>query len=189
MDSGVLAFLCLFIPVYARSHDLAVSAGRAIPLLFICMCTFIANDLDDLERDLINHPDRPLPGRRLTPTAAGVLYFVCLALALFTTRYLVDQRIAFWYYGLATASISYGYVVEYLPSIKALYVAAAISIPIWIVATSYPDERRLYVLAAAGFFFALGRELCMDIDDRPGDVASMIHGKHHWRLRPFPHRR
>jgi geranylgeranylglycerol-phosphate geranylgeranyltransferase len=181
VDSSVMGFLCLFIPVYARTGDVGLSLGRAIPLLFICMCTFIANDLDDFERDRINHPERPLPGHRLSPTVAAVLYFICLALALFLTRRFVDQRMAFWYYALVTVSISYGYVVECLPSIKAPYVAAAISVPVFIVAASYPDEKRLYLVAVAGFLFGLGRELCMDIDDRAADVVSLLH-----RIRPTP---
>lgn len=176
-----MAFLCLFIPVYARTNDLALSLGRAIPLLFICMCTFIANDLDDLERDQVNHPERPLPSRHLNPATAAVLYFICLALALVLTKRYVDERIAFWYYGLVTLSISYGYIVECLPVVKAPYVAAATSVPVFIVAMSYPDERRLRVVAVACFLFALGRELCMDIEDRAGDVASLMH-----KLRPAP---
>jgi geranylgeranylglycerol-phosphate geranylgeranyltransferase len=175
VDSSILAFLSLFIPIYARTHDLTVSIERAIPLLFICMCTFIANDLDDLERDQINHPERPLPKRRLSLTVAALLFFICLALALFLTKRYVDERIAFWYYGLATVSISYGYVVEWLPSIKAPYVAVAISVPVLIVAASYPAEHHLYVVAVAGFMLALGRELCMDIADRAGDVRSAMH--------------
>ena len=104
-----------------------------------------------------------------------MLYFICLGVALFLTKYFVDQRIAFWYYVLMTMSVSYNLVVEFLPSVKALYVAAAISAPILIVAKSYPDEKRLLLVAFAAFFVALGRELCMDIEDRNGDVSSLIH--------------
>ena len=181
LDSSVLAFLGLFIPIYTRTNNLTVSFGRAIPLLFICMCTFIANDLDDLERDQINHPERPLPRGSLNPTIAAALYFICLALALFLTRCFVDQRIAFWYYALMTLSISYGYIVECLPSVKALYVAVAISVPVFIVAVSNSNEKRLCLVAVAAFLFALGRELCMDIDDRTADVVSLMH-----RIRPTP---
>lgn len=181
VDSSVLGLLGLFIPIYARTRDVTVSLGRAIPLLFICMCTFIANDLEDFERDQINHPERPLPGRHINPTVAAVLYFICLALALFLTRRFVDQHIAFWYYALVTLSISYSYVVEFLPSVKAPYVAIAISSPVFIVAGSYPNEKRLYIVAVAGFLFALGREMCMDIDDRAGDAVSVMH-----RIRPVP---
>lgn len=174
-DSSLMAFLCLFIPIYARTSNLGISIGRAIPLLFICMCTFIANDLSDLERDEVNHPGRPLPSRRLVPATAAITYFGFLAIALFLTRYFVEQHIAFWYYALMTLSISYSYIVEWLPTIKAPYVAAAISIPVCIVAASYPEEKRLQILVVAGFLFALGRELCMDIADRAGDIKSPIH--------------
>jgi geranylgeranylglycerol-phosphate geranylgeranyltransferase len=176
-----MTVLCLFLPIYARTKSLAVSTGRSIPLLFIFMCTFIANDLDDLERDLINHPNRPLPGRHLRPTFAVMLYFFCLGLALFLTRYFVDERIAFWYYALMAINISYGYVVEHLPSVKAPYVAAAISVPVCILAASYPGEKRLYLMVVVVFLFVLGREFCMDIGDRTGDVASVMH-----RISPLP---
>jgi len=144
------------------------------------MCTFIANDLDDIERDRVNHPERPLPSRHLTPTVAVVLYFICLASALFSTKHCVAPGIAFLYYALISLSISYGYIVECIPSLKAPYVATAGSIPILIVATSYPDEPRLYMVAASVFLFTLGREMCMDIKDRPGDAKSFMH-----RFRPM----
>ncbi|HXD33231.1 MAG TPA: UbiA family prenyltransferase [Pyrinomonadaceae bacterium] len=158
-----------------------MSGGKALPLLFICMCTFVANDLDDLEKDQINHPDRPLPARQLTVEIAAVLYFVVLAAALFSTRHFVTQGIAFWYYGLMTLSISYGYVVECLPSFKTVYVAIASSIPVLIVATTYPDEPQLRIAAGCVFLFTLGREICGDILDRDGDAESFLH-----RFRP-PH--
>ena len=92
VDSSVLGFLSLFVPIYARTNNLGLSFGRAIPLLFIWMCTFIGNDLDDLERDQINHPDRPLPKRLINLSVAALLYFLCLGMALFLTRYFVDQE-------------------------------------------------------------------------------------------------
>jgi hypothetical protein len=54
------------------------------------------------------------------------------------------------------------------------------TIPIMIVAALFP-EVKLYVAAAAIFFLVLGREICMDIKDRPGDAVSFMH-----RFRPAP---
>jgi 4-hydroxybenzoate polyprenyltransferase len=125
------------------------------------MCTFIANDLDDLERDKVNHPDRPLPAGKVTVAFAVVLYFTCLALALFSTKYYVKQGVDFWYYGLISLSISYVYIVN--------------GLPVLMMATLYPEEPRLYVLAGTGFLTILGREICMDIQDRAGDVVSFMH--------------
>ena len=179
IDTSLLACLAIFLPTLARTKNVATSTGKALPLLFICMCTFVANDLDDLEKDQINHPDRPLPARQLTVEIAAVLYFLILAAALFSTRHFVTQGIAFWYYGLMTLSISYGYVVECLPSFKTVYVAIASSIPVLIVATTYPDEPQLRIAAGCVFLFILGREICGDILDRDGDAESFLH-----RFRP-----
>lgn len=175
LSSSLLGALVIFLALLARTRDLGLSLGKAIPLFFIAMCTFIANDLDDLERDRVNHPDRPLPAGHLTPEFAAVLYFVSLALGLFSTRYFVAQDIAFWYYGLITLSISYVYVIECLPSLKAPYVAAASSVPVLIIARSYPNEPRLYVVAGSVFLFTLGREICGVIQDRLGDPVSYLH--------------
>lgn len=181
MDSSLLAFLALFLPLWVRTGNVAQSLSRAAPLLFSFMCTFIANDLDDIEKDRVNHPDRPLPAGQITPVLAAILYFICLALSLFSTRYYVAQDIAFLYYALIALLISYGYVVDSLPGLKSPYVATVTTIPILIVATYYPDQTRLYGVAAAAFFLVIGREICMDIRDRPGDPVSFMH-----RLRPTP---
>jgi 4-hydroxybenzoate polyprenyltransferase len=175
LSSSLLGALAIFLAFLARTNSLGLSLGKAVPLFFIAVCTFIANDLDDLERDRVNHPERPLPARHLTPELAAVLYFVSLGLALFSTRHFVAQDIAFWYYGLMTLSISYGYIVECLPSVKTSYVAAASSVPLLIVATSYPNERRLFVVAVTVFLLTLGREICGDILDRAGDAISYMH--------------
>ena len=175
VSSSTLGALAIFLALLARTGNLGSSLGKAIPLLFIGMCTFIANDLDDLEKDMVNHPDRPLPARSLTPEFAAVLYFTFLGAALFSTRHFVGSDIAFWYYGLMSLSISYGYIVEYLPSVKTLYVAAASSVPVLIVAISYPNEPRLFVVAATVFLLTLGREICGDILDRAGDAISYMH--------------
>jgi 4-hydroxybenzoate polyprenyltransferase len=175
LGTSMLGFIAIFIPSLARTRDWRISLGRAIPLLFTCVCTFIGNDLDDVERDRVNHPERPLPAGELSAAVAGIMYFTCLSLALFSTRHYVTQGIAFWYYGLIAISISYGHVVECFPSLKAPYVAAVSSIPVLIVAAWYPAEVRLYFLAASVFLVSVGREICMDIEDRAGDSRSFMH--------------
>lgn len=175
LGTSLLGFVAIFVPLLVRTSDWRLSLGRAIPLLFICVCTFIGNDLDDVERDRINHPERPLPAGDLSAAVAGIMYFTSLSLALFSTRNYVTQGIAFWYYGLIAISISYGYVVECFPSLKAPYVAAVSSIPVVIVAAWYPAETRLYFVAGSVFLVSVGREICMDITDRVGDSISFMH--------------
>src|SRR3982751_2759981 len=123
--SSLLAFLSILVAVFGRSGNLSLSLGRAAPLLFISFCTYIINDLDDIEKDRINHPDRPLPKGELKPTFVTIVYFICLASALFTTRiYIGATPTSFLYYLVLIASISYRYIVEYLASLKPVYVAA-----------------------------------------------------------------
>lgn len=172
--SALLAAMAVFIMYFARTREVWWSMGQALPLLFTCMATFVANAIDDIERDAINHPERPLPGRHLAPQTAVVLYFVCLAAALYSTRHLVEQRTAFWYYGLIATSVSYGYLVDAFPGLKAPYVAATVVTPILMVGSVYPGDRRLLFAASAVFLTVLGKEVCMDIRDRAGDAPSFV---------------
>lgn len=166
--------MSVFIPLFVRTHDFHFSFAQAVPLLFICISTFIANDLDDLEKDCVNHADRPLPRGQILPAPAVALFFTFLGLALFSTRYYVPPGIAFWYYALFSFAISYSYIVEWLPSLKAPYVAVVSSVPVLIVAAWYPNDRRFYSLAGATLLLMSGREICMDIRDRPGDGPSYL---------------
>lgn len=174
LDTSLLGFMAIFVPLFVRTHDFHFSFAQAIPLLFICIATFIANDLDDLERDCVNHPDRPLPRGQIPPTFAVALFFTSLGLALFATRHYVSPGIAFWYYALFSFAISYSYVVEWLPSLKAPYVAVMSSVPVLIVSAWYPNNRRFYSVAGAMCLLTVGREICMDIRDRPGDGTSSL---------------
>lgn len=181
LETSLLSFLAIFIPLFVRNKDLSLSFRRAVPLLFISVCTFIANDLDDIEKDQVNHPDRPLPSGYFSPVFAVVLYFTFLALALFSTRYFIPTGIDFLYYAAISLSISYGYIAEYIPILKSPYVAIAATVPILIIAVLYPHETKLYIVAGSVFLMTLGREICMDIKDRAGDPASFMH-----RFRPKP---
>lgn len=181
LETSMLGSLAIFIPLFVRNNDLSLSFRKAVPLLFISICTFVANDLDDIEKDRVNHPDRPLPAGHFSPVFAVVLYFIFLALALFSTRYFISPGIDFLYYSAISLSISYGYIAEYIPILKTPYVAIAATVPILIVAASYPNETKLYIVAASVFLMTLGREICMDIKDRAGDPISFMH-----RFRPTP---
>ena len=174
MSSSLLATLAIFLPLLARTRNLGFSLGSAIPLLFIGMCTFIANDLEDLEKDQLIHPERPLPARDLTAEVAAILYFASLGMALLSIRHFVAQDIAFWYYFLAILSVSYVYIIDGLPIIKTAYVAAASSIPVLIIARMYSNEPKLFVMAGSVFLFTLGREICGDILDRDGDSVTYL---------------
>lgn len=179
-DTSLLAFLAVFLPTLTRTNDLNLSFSRALPMLFISICTFIVNDIDDIEKDKINHPDRPLPSGQIGPALAVAAYYLFLVSALAAIRLLIAPGyIAFLHYSLLVLVISYGYVVDYLPAFKPAYVAIAASVPPFITSVYFRLEQQLAYVAVAFGIFTLGRELCKDLLDRPGDPVSVIH-----RIRP-----
>jgi len=174
LDTAFLGFLSVFVPYFSRTRDGKLAVTQALPILFACMSTFVANDLDDVERDAINHPKRPLPSRSLQPATATAIYFGCIAAALYATKHAINESLAFWYYGLIVLSVSYGYVVEFVPTLKTLYVGLCAAAPIAIVSAAFESEWSLKLVAAAVFVASVGRETCMDVRDRSGDRPSWI---------------
>lgn len=169
-----LIFLSVFLPTLARNREITESLLAALPALFIAMCTFILNDIDDFEADKINHPDRPLPsGRLLLPSVTG-FYFLCLALAVLWTKTFVSGRASFLYYTLLFVVINYKYVEAHFPNWKASYVASASSFPVLIVIALTAQSAMLHLVALATFLFVLGRELLLDYVDRAGDPESFV---------------
>jgi len=175
-DTSVLAFLAVMLAIYSRTGDVPKSFQMAVPLLLTSMCTFIVNDIDDMDKDRINHPERPLPSGRLQPALAVITYYFCLVAALLAIRFFItSSTTAFWYYYLLVIAVSYSYVTEHLPGLKSVYVALAAPLPIIIIFAHYPGELHLACIAGAVALFTLGREICMDIRDRPGDPTSFMH--------------
>jgi geranylgeranylglycerol-phosphate geranylgeranyltransferase len=175
LDASAVIFFSIFLPTLSRSGSVIGSLEKAAPMLFAAFCTWIANDIDDRDRDRINHPDRPLASGAITPDIAATLFFGSLAAALITTYRFIEASLAFWYYLVIILSLSYGYVVELIPTLKAPYVAATMTIPTLIMVKSYDADLTLRYVSAGVFCFALGKEACMDLVDRPGDTPSLLH--------------
>src|SRR4051812_22509263 len=82
MATCTFAFLVVFASYYAFSANFLESVQLAAPLLPIAMATFILNDINDFERDQINHPDRPLPSRSIAIQTAAAIYIFLFGLSI-----------------------------------------------------------------------------------------------------------
>lgn len=112
----------------------------------------------------------------MAPATAACIYYICLLSALLSIYLFIQpDSIAVVYYTLLTMCISYGYVVEFLPSLKPVYVSCLSTVPVLILFAHYSAEVKLLWVVAAMLVFNLGREMCKDILDRPGDPASTLH--------------
>lgn len=174
-SSTFLISLTVFLPLVVRLNDIELSFKAALPILLIAMCTFIVNDIDDIEADKINHPDRPLPSGSLVLSRAAGFYFACLASALFATKLLAPADAAPLYYVLLILVINYKYVVDYFPKCKPIYVATTSTLPVLVVAAIVKKNHEIYIVAIATAFFVLGREVIMDYLDSTGDPVSYVH--------------
>jgi 4-hydroxybenzoate polyprenyltransferase len=169
LEAASFVYLAFVLPMIHSGQEALYAFTRALPPALICMCGFIINNLYDLERDKQNHPGRPLPGGRITPLSACVIYFLLLAIVLAQVRLYATERNIFLYLFLLLSAINYNVVIQYVPYSKNLYVAAVAAASIFLLATltGAPDVR-LYV-AGAAFFYFLGKEMLMDILDAKGD--------------------
>jgi geranylgeranylglycerol-phosphate geranylgeranyltransferase len=172
-DASALLFFSVFLPMLSRSGSLQLSLESALPLYLVGVCIYVIDNLEDAQSDQVNHPDRPLPSGEISPPVVAVFYFICLALALISTRLFVDSG-AFLYYSLLILGPNYQCVVDHLPNLKSAYVSIVTIVPILVLISHFPGDAGLRIVAVSLFLFTFGKELCMDFLDRQGDPASFL---------------
>ncbi|HEX8450044.1 MAG TPA: UbiA family prenyltransferase [Allosphingosinicella sp.] len=168
LPSCAVAFLTVIVPTYAHTSDAMASMAAAVPILTICMCTFILNDLNDMERDRVNHPERPLPSGAISPRDAAAAYAVIFTASLLSITFFIDQYLHYLYFMLLLLGVGYNVTVNHLARLKTIHVAITISLGLILVSRLIQLDLDMKVLATA-FLFILGRELLMDVQDAGGD--------------------
>src|SRR5215213_715526 len=91
-DGSLLAFLLFFVPCYVHLRDPAHSIALALPIFLIISSTFILNNINDVERDRVNHPTRPLPSGLISLGFATLLYGILFLAALATTYLFIPAK-------------------------------------------------------------------------------------------------
>lgn len=139
----------------------------------------VFNDLVDIDIDRINRPDRPLPARQLSATAAGVQTLLLT---------LVGCLCGFWlspWHGLVALVVALLLVVYSLWLKNSLLWGNLLVAGIGAIAFPYGalaagDIGRSWIPALFAFLFHIGREIVKDIEDVAGD---RIRGEHTLPLR------
>jgi geranylgeranylglycerol-phosphate geranylgeranyltransferase len=173
LDTSAIAFLSLVLPLYSSTSNIQYSIIHSLPILTISMSGFVINDLHDIEKDKTNHPNRPLPSKKISPVVACILYFVLLALSLALIKANVEPPYTYIYLLLLIGLINYNYVVAYIPSLKDFYVATIGIFPLFILSSLLPGRGHVPVIICL-FLFLLGREMLMDIEDLDGDGETLV---------------
>jgi len=172
VPSSAVAFLTVFVPTYAHSGDAGIGLAASAPMVTISMCTFILNDLRDLERDRINHPDRPLPAGLMSSQLAAVIYSIAFVTSLVLVRSLTPESLHYTYLCIFILAINYNVIVDFLPNAKNIYVSFTSTLTVVLAGqVSNSPVRPLFLLAV--FLFILGREILMDVRDTKGDGPTL----------------
>jgi len=137
------------------------------------MCMFILNDINDIERDRINHPKRPLPVGSITVETAAVVYLTLFSVSHALVWVLIETSVHYIYLLGFLLAINYNTVVDYLPRMKNVYVALTSLVPVIIVNTAASARLIPISIAVALFLFVFGREILMDLQDSSGDGLTL----------------
>lgn len=161
-------------------------------LFFMCSWNAV-NDIYDYEIDLVNRPDRPLPGGRISIKSAIIASVITMLSSI--------SSLAICYYLLSSAELDAGLTIsDWLPSTliwgtalillinyefpfglrlkeKGLPGNIAISLSVGLVvvfgssAALQPFNTRVWSLFTIGTLYIISREIIKDVEDMEGDVG------------------
>lgn len=160
---------------YALNPTLPLTSYLLLAILLACMtgaaCSI--NDYWDIQKDQINHPERPLPAGRLSLQQArwaAIVLFACaliaaLALGLLPTCLVAVSILLLWNYSL---------LLQFSGILGNLLVATVIAL--LMVLASWVAHRPFAMLYPTGFLFcyALAREIILDVHDAIGDRSQGV---------------
>lgn len=175
IDSSLTGAASIFIPLLLCGTPILESIKFSLPIFLAAITGFIANNINDIEADKINHPDRPLVTNDISIVLAAIIYFFFLAASVFSIDVLITPKNRTVYVVFLISIISYNYIVSHLPVLKNLFVAIVSTLPIYIAYIS-SSVMNVSFLGCAFLFFS-GKELLMDVVDMAGDKGTLP-----WRL-------
>lgn len=161
-----LSAFSVFLPALLNTNDLNLSLGYSIPILTILASGFIINDINDIDRDNVNNPDRVLPQKSISIDFAVFLYFFLLLLTLVTIKFSIPFRHVFVFMLYLILIINYNYLVNSFPYFKNLYVVIVAGIHLFIVFLLVPFNP---YFSGCIILNILSQEMLLDLRDVKGD--------------------
>ena len=140
-----------------------------VPL--ICAAGNVLNDWADAEVDLIAHPDRPIPSRRMTRDDALKLSIVLFSIAIILA---FNLNLLSFILVLVTIFIVvlYDLWLRGVPLLGNIAVSISTSMAFLIAGASVDGFQYMLFPAGLAFFLNMAREIIKDIEDIEGDRAA-----------------
>lgn len=174
---GLATFAATLVGVGFGFIQYSTSVLLAVAAVFIfAMASSALNDFFDHDIDKINHPERPLPSGKVTPTQAVIfsiiMFTISTSVAFFlgtlsgfqtTMVFLVALVLQIAYEGKLKKMKAFGNFVIGLQAALAFIFGGSV----------VKNVSSVSVLSTAAFLSIVGREIVKDIEDVKGDVDKM----------------
>jgi 4-hydroxybenzoate polyprenyltransferase len=170
---STLISLGVSLPIALTSSDWGGAFVYGAPTLLISMSAYTLNDLHDVERDLENHPERPLPQQDLSLRSAVILFFVLLTTTLVLIEAFLPTAAKFLFAVAIIASMAYSYIISHFPMLKNAYVALISILPLLAIRQALGELAPSIEFGLPLFLFIAGVEMLSDIKDRAGDGPTL----------------
>ena len=169
--SVLMMNLFIFLPILILTNNVAFSILQTLPFIFMLAGEVALNDCCDIEKDMINKPQRPLVAGHISVDNAMrlSLFVIAIGLLLGILAYRTSTERIISFLTVTIILSCYNMKIPFVPLLKTVFTAIATIITLSFVYTYNEICTDQYFFLGAAFFFILGRELLMDIRDINGD--------------------
>lgn len=173
LGTSAIASFVSTLPLVCGGVWPAIIVSGFVSLFFGTMSAFLLNDLHDIERDSVGKPYRPLVSGKLDPllswrifkaTHTTAILFAVILVVLTPWGLLLLAYLAFYR--------AYGWVNDHCILLKNLFISTAFVFPAIYSAGCLGAFWENGALYGAVYFFFVGRELLMDVNDMVGDFTA-----------------
>jgi 4-hydroxybenzoate polyprenyltransferase len=174
ITSSIIMMIVL-LPAYRNGFGFINSLLMSLPFLLSGLGGFALNDYYDMDKDVINKPNRAIPKGLITAAQAYWIGITLLLLGLLLGVKVSESNLQTLLYVATIFGVSlYNYVIYKFALIKTIVAALISIIPIAfdIIILNYPIQYSIII--GASLLFIIGRELLMDINDLEGDMKVGI---------------
>jgi len=172
INNIIIASLVVLLSAYLLPSYNNLATMQSILIVALTMAFgYIMNDLDDLNSDIVNHPNRVLVNKHISIPIAQLLCCFCLACAIVLTYYINFQSKIIYYFCIVPLLILYNKYLKKLPLIGNIIISLLLGITfIFTELVAMSSAQNLLVPAILAFNLSLIREILKDLHDYSGDL-------------------
>jgi geranylgeranylglycerol-phosphate geranylgeranyltransferase len=130
---------------------------------------FVLNDIFDVDKDLINEPQKPIPSKSISKKFAIKILFIFYIISLILIATINSDKLILLFLVSLILTITYSRINKYNGILGNLITAFLSTIP-WLAPAIFTNKITLLLIPAlTSFCFVLSREILLDIKDISGD--------------------